>query len=110
MSWARIRNWFRPWASLALGTAGFFVAHQIGSNAVFENCRTGSPWMVILGGLAGLLVIGVGAFGSWPVYARTKEAPARRLIAGVGLLASILFAVGVILALIAALVIPRCWA
>ena len=99
-----------PWASLALGTAGFFIAHQIGSNAVFHNCRIGSPSVVILGGLGGLLVIGLGAFGSWPVYAGTKEPPARRLIAGVGLLACILFAVGVILALVAALVIPRCWA
>jgi len=39
-----------------------------------------------------------------------EEAPARRLVAVVGLLACALYAIGVILPSIAALVIPRCWA
>jgi VIT1/CCC1 family predicted Fe2+/Mn2+ transporter len=60
--------------------------------------------------MIGLAVIGAGAFGSWTVYVAGRESPARRLVAVVGLLASALFAIGVILPLIAALVIPRCWA
>jgi hypothetical protein len=106
----RLRDGFMPWAGLALGTTGFFLAHQIGSDSTFQDCRVGSPWIVILGTIIGLAVIGAGAFGSWPIYAARDEAPARRLIARVSLMACVLFAIGVTLSFIAALVIPGCWA
>jgi hypothetical protein len=110
MNTDRIRDTFMPWAGLALGTTGYFLAHQIGSDSTFQDCRVGSPWMVIVGALLGLAVIGAGAFGSWGVYAASAETPARRLIAIVGLLACALYVMGVVLAVIAALVIPGCWA
>ena len=106
----RIRDGFMPWAGLALGTTGYFLAHQIGSDATFQDCTVGSPWIVILGTIIGLAIIGAGAFGSWGIYAAHGESPARRLIAVVSLMATALFAIGVILPFIAALVIPRCWA
>jgi hypothetical protein len=106
----RIRDGFMPWAGLAFGTIGFFLAHQLGSDATFQDCRVGSPWLVILSTLLGLAIIGLGVLGSWRVYAAQNDAPARRLVAAVGLLADALFAIGVILPSIAALVIPRCWA
>jgi hypothetical protein len=107
---ASLRDGFMPWAGLALGTAGFFIAQQIGSDSTFQHCRLGSPWIVILATVAGLFVITLGAVGSWRVFAARGEGPARRLIAAVALMASALFAFGVVLPLIAALVIPRCWA
>jgi len=106
----RFRDAFMPWAGLALGTAGFFLAHQLGSDATFQNCRTGSPWIVTLAILLGLAIIAVGALGSWRIYSARAEAPARRLIATVSLLACALYAIGVLLPFIAALVIPGCWA
>ena len=99
-----------PWAGLALGTLGFFLAHQIGSDSTFQNCRISSPWIVIFATLAGLLIIGLGAVGSWRIYANQGETPARRLVASVGLFACALYAIGAILPSIAALVIPQCWA
>lgn len=105
-----IRDGFMPWAGLALGTTGYFLAHQIGSDSTFQDCRAGSPWIVVLGTVVGLAVVGAGALGSWSVYAAPDESPARRLVAIVGLLACALFAVGVILPFIAAFVIPQCWA
>ena len=110
MKTERIRDRFMPWAGLALGATGFFVAHQLGSDATFQDCRVGSPWIVMLGTVIGLAVIGGGAFLSWGVYAARAESPARRLIAVVSLLACALYVIGVILPLIAALVIPGCWA
>jgi hypothetical protein len=107
---ASIRDGFMPWAGLALGTAGFFLAHQIGSDSTFQDCRVGSPWMVIVGTLVGLGVVALGALGSWHVYAAASEPPARKLVATVSLLACALFAVGILLGLIASLVIPQCWA
>jgi len=55
-------------------------------------------------------VIGLGAFGSWGIYAASEETPARRLVAVVGMLACALYVLGVLLPFIASLVIPPCWA
>jgi hypothetical protein len=106
----RIRDGFMPWAGLALGTTGYFIAHQLGSDSTFQDCRVGSPLIVLLGTLIGLAIVGLGVLGSWRVYAADNETPARRLVATVGLLACALYAIGIVLPLIAALVIPRCWA
>ena len=110
MRTARIRDRFMPWAGIALGTTGFFLTHQLGSDSVFQDCRVGSPAIVIVATIAGLALIGLGALGSWRIYAADAETPARKLVAVVGLMASAVFALGVILPLIAALVIPQCWA
>jgi hypothetical protein len=107
---ARIRNGVMPWAGLALGTTGFFLAHQIGSDASFQDCDLGSPWFVIAGTLIGLAIIALGALGSWRVYAADGESPARRLVAIVSLLSCALYTIGVFLPFIAAFVIPPCWA
>lgn len=106
----RIRDGFMPWAGIALGTAGFFLTHQLGSDSVFQDCRVGSPLMVIVATVVGLVVIALGALGSWRIYDAGSETPARKLVATVGLLASLIFALGVILPSIAALLIPQCWA
>jgi hypothetical protein len=98
-----------PWAGLALGTLGFFIAHQMGSDATFQDCRVGSPWIVIFGTLIGLALIAVGTLASWRVYAASGEGPSRRMIAVVSLMASALFALGVLLPFFAALIIPPCW-
>jgi hypothetical protein len=106
----RIRDRFMPWSALALGTTGFFLAHQIGSDSVFQDCAFSSPLMVVVGTVVGLVVIALGAFGSWGVYANDSETAARKLVAIVGLMACALYALGVILPLVASLVIPQCWA
>ena len=106
----RIRDGFMPWAGLALGTAGYFIDHQLGGDSTFQDCRVSSPLIVLVATLIGLAIIGLGALGSWRVHASSSETPARRLVAVVGLLACALYAIGVVLPFIAALVIPRCWA
>jgi heme/copper-type cytochrome/quinol oxidase subunit 1 len=98
-----------PWAGLALGTLGYFVQHQLGADSTFQDCRVGSPWIVVLGTIVGLLIIAAGALGSWRVYASETETPARKLVAIVSLLACALYAIGTILPFIAAMVIPGCW-
>jgi hypothetical protein len=110
VSAARIRDLFMPWSALALGTAGFFLAHQIGSDSVFQDCAFSSPLMVVVGTIVGLGLLALGALGSWRVYANDSETAARKLVAIVGLLACGLYALAVILPLIASLVIPQCWA
>ena len=109
MKTERIRNLFMPWSGLALGTTGYFLAHQMGSDSTFQDCRVGSPLIVIIGIIAGLILVGIGALGSWRIYADKGEAQARRMIAIVGLLACALYTIAAILPFIAAMVIPGCW-
>ena len=103
------RELFMPWSGLALGTSGYFLAHQLGSDSTFQDCRVGSPLIVTIGTIAALLIIFAGTLGSWRIYIGEGQGQARRLIAIVGLLASGLYTIGVILPFIAAMVIPRCW-
>ena len=109
MNTHRARERFMPWGGIALGTIGFFTAHQLGSDSTFQDCRVGSPLIVIIGTLVGLAIIAAGALSSWPVYRNKDEHPARQLVAAISLMACILFSIGVVLPLIAAMVIPRCW-
>jgi hypothetical protein len=105
----RIRDRFMPWSGLALGTLGAGLAHQIGAEATFQDCQFSSPLIVILGALLGLALVGLGALGSWRVYGVDEESPARRMVAVVGLMACAIYALAIILPVIASLVIPRCW-
>jgi hypothetical protein len=100
---------FMPWSGLALGTAGWFFAHQLGSDSTFQDCRVGSPLVVTIGTIVALIIIALGALGSWRVYATEAGAPGRWVVATVGLLACALFALAVVLPFIATLVIPGCW-
>jgi hypothetical protein len=110
MRTASIRDVLMPWAGLALGTVGAGIAHQLGADSTFQDCRVGSPWMVVVAVIVGLLVIAAGAAGSWRVYRADGEPPARRTIALVSLMADGLFTLAVVLPLIASLIIPPCWA
>jgi hypothetical protein len=109
MSSERIRDVLMPWAGLALGTVGAGLAHQMGSDATFQDCRVGSPAIVIVGTIVGLALVALGALGSWRVYGADGEPPARRFVATVSLMACGLFALAIILPFIASMVIPRCW-
>jgi uncharacterized membrane protein YidH (DUF202 family) len=105
----RLRDRFTPWAGLALGTLGFFLAHQIGSDATFENCRVGSPWLVIIGTILGLALIAAGALSSLSTFRNDREERTRRTIAAISLMSTALFALAIVLPSVAALLIPRCW-
>jgi hypothetical protein len=109
MKTERIRDRFMPWAGLALGTLGAGLAHQVGADSTFQDCRVGSPLIVIIAAIAGLVLIAAGAWASWLVYGAEGEAPSRRMVAAVSLMASAIYAIAVVLPIVAALVIPRCW-
>jgi len=109
MNTERIRDRFMPWSGIALGTLGVGFAHQLGGDSTFQDCRVGSPLIVIIGTVVGLALIALGALGSWQVYGADGETPARRMLAVVSLMACGIFAMAVILPFIASLVIPRCW-
>ncbi len=110
MSAKAFRDGFVPWAGLALGTFGYFLVHQVGSDSTFQDCRVGIPLIVIIAALVGLAIIWLGGFGSFRVFRSQDEAPSRRLVAVVSLLACSLLTVAILLSIAASLIIPRCWA
>ena len=105
----RTRDRFMPWAGLALSTLGGGLAHQIGAESTFQDCRYSSPTIVILAAVLGLALIVLGALGSWRVWNGENEGPSRRMVALVSLMACAVFTMAVVLPIIASLVIPRCW-
>ena len=109
MSSERIRDRFMPWAGIALGTLGGGFAHQLGADSTFQDCRVGSPLIVVIGTIVGLALVALGALGSWRVYGGDGETPARRMLAVVSLMACAIFAVAIILPFLAAMIIPGCW-
>jgi hypothetical protein len=109
MNSERIRDRFMPWAGIALGTLGGGLAHQIGADSTFQDCRVGSPAMVFVATIVGIALVTLGALGSWRVYNGESETPARKMIATVSLMASAIFALAIVLPFIASWIIPRCW-
>jgi hypothetical protein len=110
MNGERIRDRFMPWSGLALGTLGVALAHQIGADSTFQDCAFSVPGIIILGTVIGLVLVAIGALGSWRVYGAEGEGPSRRLVAVVSLMACAIYALAIVLPFIASLVIPRCWA
>jgi hypothetical protein len=98
-----------PWAGLLLGILGAGLAHQIGSDNVFNDCATASPTVVLVAGLLGLGLIGLGAFGSWTVFSRKDEGQSRSLVATVSLMTAALLAFATLMPMIASLIIPPCF-
>ena len=110
MKTERMRDQFMPWGGLALGTAGYFIAHQIGSDAVFQDCVASDPWLVFVAAIIGLALVGFGALMSYRIFSNAAEAPSRKLVAVVSLLSCALYVRALLLPVIAALIIPQCWA
>ena len=96
-----------PWGGFLLGAIGLGIAHQVGSDSVFDDCAS-SPAVPLIFCLIGVALIGAGAFGSWLVWNRDGEPPERRLIATVSLMAAGLFAFAALMPMVAALILPPC--
>ena len=105
---AKFRDTFAPWAGLVAATLGGALAHQVGSQGVFDECNS-SPELVIVVGLIGIAIVVVGALESQGVFRSESEAPARKLVAAVSLGAAAFVSLAIILAVLASLVIPGCF-
>ncbi len=100
---------FMPWAGLVTGVIAAGVAHQFGSEGVFDRCLSFSPVPLIVVCLLMIAATLVAGLISWRVFRSDSEAPARKVIAVVSVGAAALFVLAMILPIIAAVVIPPCF-
>jgi CHASE2 domain-containing sensor protein len=100
---------FMPWAGLVTGVVALGIAHQFGSDGVFDHCLSVSPVPLIGVCLLAIAATFAGGFASWRILRSDSEAPARKVIAVVSVGSAALFVLAMILPIIAALVIPPCF-
>jgi len=98
-----------PWAGLMIGLIALGVAHQYGSNGMFDDCRATSPGSLLIVSLLAIVATVSGAFLSWRVFDDDSEAPVRKVVAAISMGTSALFVIAMILPMIAALLIPPCF-
>jgi hypothetical protein len=77
----RYRDRFAPWAGLAIGVIALAVAHQFGSDGMFDDCAAIAPVPLLLVTLIGIALITLAGVASWRVAANPGEGSARRLVA-----------------------------
>ena len=98
-----------PWLGLLAAGLAWFVAQQVSSNAVFDDCRAGDGGFLLLVGLVALLIAAAGGYFSWDVWRQgRKETEGRRFIGLLGALLAALAAFLIVLQSVSALILPRC--
>ena len=104
----RIVDLLTPWAGLIIGLIAFSIVHQYGSDGVFDDCQTASPGPVLIVAVIGALACIGSAFASWRTM-RGAASEARRVAVIVSIGMAALFVFAIVLAMIAALVLPPCF-
>lgn len=99
-----------PWLGLLAAGLGWGLSHQIGSNSVFDDCRTAGNGFVLIVCVAGLLIVAAGAWFSLDIWRQREESEGRRFIGLVGALLAALAAFAVLLQAVSAIILPRCMA
>ena len=97
----------QPVVGVLLVVAGWAVSHQLGSDAVFDGCRTRGGGYVVLVSLLGLAVTAVGgAYGL--IAAKASPGPGRRFFGILTALLAILAGFAILLQVMAGLILPSC--
>jgi hypothetical protein len=103
------RGLLMPWAGLVAGLAGAALAHQFGSEGMFDNCAVISPVPLLLAAALGLALAIGGGLASLRVIRGEAETPVRKVVATVSVGSAALFCFAILLPTIASLVLPPCF-
>lgn len=98
-----------PWLGILAAGVGWGLAHQVASNAVFDDCRVGDGWFVALVCLAGLIITLAGGYYSYDVWRQgDKESEGRRFLGLLGAFLAALAAFAILLPALSWVLLPRC--
>jgi hypothetical protein len=95
-----------PWLGIAAAAIGWGAAHQLGSDTIFDDCRVGGGF-VLLVCLAGLAITALGGFFSWGVW-RSEESEGRRFLGLLGALLAALAGFAILLQGASGLILAPC--
>ena len=98
-----------PWAGLIGAGLAWCLAHQIGSDGTFYDCRSGLA-VTLWVGLPALLLTVVSGFGSYRLWRSGGETEARRFVALLGWTFAVVLGLAILLPIMAALILPECLA
>ena len=99
---------FMPWAGLVIGLVSVSFVHQFGSEGAFNDCQVNAPVPLLLVALLGIATCGVSGLLSWRSVRRSTS-ESRRVIGVISAGLASLFVFAILLAMIAALVLPPCF-
>ena len=97
-----------PWAGLVVGLGSFIVVHQFGSEGSFDDCRAVAPIPVLIVAIIGLILCGIAGLVSW--RGTRQSGASDRVVGAISLGCSIFFAFAILLAIVADLLLPPCFA
>jgi hypothetical protein len=100
---------FQPWAGLIAAVLAAGIAHQFGSEGMFDDCQRIGPGPLQIVAILCMTCALAGGWFSLPILRAEGEGGARRVIAiiSVGMAALAFFSI--ILPLIASLTLPPCF-
>jgi hypothetical protein len=108
----RVPGW-RAWAGLIVGPVMWGLHHQLGSNLSFAACDRGPNNVALIAGIIAMVIIGVsGRLGwvCWKDAGGDAEADALEIfIPLLSVMAAVLFALTILVQLLADIILPSCF-
>jgi hypothetical protein len=96
-----------PWAGLVAGIASAAFVHQFGSEGMFDGCPGASPVPLVIVALAGLVICTIAGLASW--LSVRSDLGARRIVGIISAGSAAVFAMAIVLPVVAALLLPPCF-
>lgn len=97
-----------PWLGLFLAALGWAAAQQVASDALFDDCRQGTPAFILLVCLAGLAIDVAGGLFSLALWRGAGTSKGRSFLGVVGMLLAGLTGFAIVLQAVNGLIIPPC--
>jgi hypothetical protein len=95
----------QPFIGILFAAAGWALSHQVGSDAVFEECTRGGTFVVVVS-LIGLLISAAGGFYSLLAWRGTDRG--RSFVGALGALLALIAGFAIVLQIAAGLILPAC--
>ena len=96
------------WLGMALAALGWAASQQVGSEAIFDYCRHGSPGFFLLVGVGGLALTIVGGLLALPAWRQEGASRGTRFVGALGLLLAAFTGFAILLHSISGFIIPVC--
>lgn len=95
----------QPFIGILLAASGWALSHQVGSDAIFDDCARGGTLIIVVS-LIGLLVTAAG--GLYCLLSWRRADQGRSFMGIVGMLLALIAAFAIALQIAAGLILPAC--